>query len=64
MIADLHATWSIGNAGLVRPPVDIRQEGSGGMNLEQAISLLKAETEAGMELQNQAFATRLPSGYT
>ena len=54
--SDLHATWSIGNAGLVRPPVDIRQEGSGGMNLEQAISLLKAEREACMELQNQAFA--------
>ena len=53
--SDLRTIRSVGDAGLVRPPAELRHEGSGGMNLEQAISLLKAEREAYIELQNQAF---------
>ena len=40
---DMHTSRSIGDAGLVRPLAEMRHEGGGGMNLEQAISLLKPE---------------------
>ena len=53
---DLHTSRSIGDAGLVRPPAEMRHDGGGGMNLEQVISLLKPEREAYIEFQNQAFA--------
>ena len=49
------AAQSNGDAGLVRPLADASQEGKGQVNLEQAISLLKAEREAYIELQHQAF---------
>ena len=41
--SDLMATQSNGDAGLVRPPADMTQEGKGELNLEQAISLLKVD---------------------
>ena len=47
--SDLMATQSNGDAA------ELSQEGKGELNLEQAISLLKAEREAYIELQHQAF---------
>ena len=44
--SDLHTTRKIGDAGLVRPPAESLHEDNGGINLEQAISLLKAERES------------------
>ena len=53
--SDLPAIQSVGDAGLVRPPADMPNEGTGGLNLAQAISLLKAERDAYIDLQNLAF---------
>ena len=44
--SDLHTTRKIGDAGFVRPPAESLHEDNGGINLEHAISLLKAERES------------------
>ena len=45
--------WS---AGLATPPAESGRELGGGLNLEQAMSLLQAEKGAYIELQRRAFA--------
>ena len=52
---DMPATVSMGIAGMASPPAQATMDDSGGLNLEQALSLLRAEREAYMELQSQAF---------
>ena len=58
---DLSATASMGIAGIASPPAQAAMDDTGGLNLEQALSLLRAEREAYLELQGQAFTdTVLP----
>ena len=45
----------MGLAGMASPQAQATMDDSGGLNLEQALSLLRAEREAYMELQSQAF---------
>ena len=52
---DLSAADSMGTAGMASPPAKAAMDDTGGLNLEQALSLLRAEREAYLELQDQAF---------
>ena len=52
---DLSAAASMGIAGMASPPAQAAMDDTGGLNLEQALSLLRAEREAYLELQDHAF---------
>ena len=58
---DLSAAASMGIAGMASPPAQAAMDDAGGLNLEQALSLLRAEREVYLELQDQAITdTVLP----